>query len=216
MKIPNTIPMLALLAITLIAVAVIISPLPSASANEDFAELALLVTYEDGTTQFYTKPSSNLPQSLAILVGGNPISSIQIALKATPTWTSPGTTLKSWSISGAASGSVRDTAGNVIVPVASGAPLSKSGDGTLASGSEVQVLSSSYLASNLQGLWTGWAVNTDYKYVWHLDSFSMTLDFNDNTSVSRSATAADLSLTFRYQSSAQFTGLTVTWSVSTS
>lgn len=170
--------------------------------------------------------SMTTPYAVGTMPAGSTITSVNTNLVLTPTYTlTAGTTITGYSIGGtfstamfkAASTAPYADSGSALYTSSPIAMVKPSNAGSVTgSGKEVIVTSVTTPADSIlnAAVYTGWQNGQYYNWKMTANSPSMTLQFSDGTSLSKTASSITFVMTFVYGSSNSFTGLTARFDVS--
>jgi hypothetical protein len=164
---------------------------------------------ENGNTPAPTVYDSSKQKldSLKIVYGGNTVSSMKIELYMCPSWTSDAS-VTSYSITGKVQMRIKTSAGSVIYD--SGARNLEPSQPPLINGQSVVISSATITASQLESLANMGNGVYIFEYI-NAEPIKLTINFDNGDSVSASATAPTLNVSFQHTTSgtSRITGLTV-------
>jgi len=175
--------------------------------NDYGSSMQVTVTYTDGSQQVFH--SGNYPIGMTIVdpSTGKTVSSIKVEVYVTPVYTG---TIQSYSVSGTfrmkitdGTQAVYDTGSVNIQPIS---PLPK-----LTSGAPVVITSSTVSASTIESLYGQWQHGKTYTMSWAVESFTMSATFSDGKTQSRSAQPIGMSWSFRYESPATLSSVSLSF-----
>lgn len=167
--------------------------------------MAVTVNYADGTSQTFYPQADKM--TLIDASSGKTVTSVTTKMYVTALYEG---TVQSFSISGESSFRLCDSNQVVIMDLGT-RPTSASGT-NLPNGQPYLVTSVTTTASMLESLYTGWQNGRQYYFRWSLTKpLTVTINFADGTTETRTATAPDLWWKFTYRSPSTFSSLSVSW-----
>jgi len=172
---------------------------------------ALVIKYTDGGTSIFY-PHSAQPMTLWDVNAAKTIASVTLNLIATPTFS--GGTVTSYLIAGSMTTELHNSANTLIATFLNNATIGKTGT-VLVSGSPITVYSNTMTGAQFEAQYSSWSAGARYYYVVKLNTFSMTINFSDGSIGTRTASTSDLSWYIQFNSNAVFSGLFVSWGMTT-
>lgn len=202
--------MAIVLAVALVSAIVLIQFNPL--SQQDFENyLQIVIDYEDGTTQtFSPKQLPLLSQSIIDSTGKNVVG-MRSELYAQVDYSGNAV---SWSSAGTLKWQILDSAKNIKNSV-SMAMTPVSGNTAPPKNTPFVIASSTVTASGIEGLYSGWVSGQTYYLRFEVTNLAFQINFSDGTAQSKTSSAA-YEWKFVYQSSNQFTSLSVTWQATSS
>lgn len=188
-----------LLTISVFAIYIYRNATPS---NDSIVYQTLTVFYVDGTSKTFS-PLISPALSIIDVNSGKSVSSIQIELYATPTFTRE---ISSYSTSGSFTWQLRQ---GTTVLFSVDMPL-QSQNNPISSGQSTVITSSTLTSTDLENMYS-YTHGDTYNLFMSVNSFSMSLNFVDGYSQSKSASVAPLNWQFEYLSDYYFSSLAITW-----
>ena len=174
--------------------------------EEDFVpSLQVVLEYEDGTSGTFSPKRLPLFSNSIIDSTNKQVRNMRVELYVKTDYS--GSAI-GWEADGSLRWQVLDASKNVKTSVSM--PLSQSGSGAPPKNTAFVITSATVSASDIEAMYTGWQAGQTYYLRFEVQQLNFKLKFSDGTSQTKSASAA-FEWKFRYESSNQFTSLSVTW-----